>query len=115
MKSGGIFALLIQILVSAIVIGIAAFFTPGFSIAGGFGTLFIAAIVVGVLSWAAVRFLGVKASPFGAGLTGFLVSAAVLYLTRYIVDGFNISVIGALLGALVLGIVDFIIPGKRFR
>jgi uncharacterized membrane protein YvlD (DUF360 family) len=115
MKSRGIFALLIKILVSAVVLGIAAFFTPGFSIAGGFGTLFIAAAVVGLLSWAAVEFLGVKASPFGAGLTGFLVSAAILYLTRYIVDGFSITLFGALLGALVLGIVDFVIPGRRFR
>jgi uncharacterized membrane protein YvlD (DUF360 family) len=48
-------------------------------------------------------------------LTGFLVSAAILYLTRYIVDGFSITLFGALLGALVLGIVDFIIPGRRFK
>lgn len=115
MKNKGIFSLLIKILVSAVVLGIAAFFTPGFSIVGGFGTLFIAAIVVGFLSWAATEILGIKASPFGAGLTGFIISAIILYLTRYIVTGFSITFVGALLGAFVLGIVDFIIPGNRFR
>ena len=115
MKRKGILALLIKILVSAVILGIAAFFTPGFSISGGFGTLFAAAIVVGLLSWAAVEFLGVKASPFGAGLTGFLVSAGILYLTRYIVTGFSITFTGAIVGALVLGIVDFVIPGRRFK
>ncbi|MDY0255904.1 MAG: phage holin family protein [Gudongella oleilytica] len=45
----------------------------------------------------------------------FLLTAVILYLTRYIVDGFSISIMGALLGALVLGIVDLIIPGNRFK
>lgn len=115
MRNRGIFSLLIKIIISALILGIAAFFTPGFSIAGGFGTLFMAAAVVGLLSWAAVEFLGVKASPFGAGLTGFFVSAAILYLTRYIVDGFSITLFGALLGAFILGVVDFVIPGRRFK
>lgn len=115
MKKKGLFSLLVKILVSAVVLGIAAWLTPGFSISGGFGTLFIAAVVVGLLSWGAVEFIGVKASPFGAGASGFLLTAVILYLTRYIVDGFSISIIGALLGALVLGIVDLVIPGSRFK
>lgn len=115
MKKKGFFSLLVKILVSAVVLGIAAWLTPGFSISGGFGTLFIAAVVVGLLSWGAVKFIGVKASPFGAGASGFLLTAVILYLTRYIVDGFSISIIGALLGALVLGIVDLVIPGSRFK
>lgn len=115
MEKKGLFSLLVKILLSAVVLGIAAWLTPGFSISGGFGTLFIAAVVVGLLSWAAVELIGVKASPFGAGASGFLLTAVILYLTRYIVDGFSISIIGALLGALVLGIVDLVVPGRRFK
>lgn len=115
MKKQGLFSLLIKIVVSAIVLGIAAFLTPGFSISGGFGTLFIAAVVVGLMSWGAHQFIGVKASPFGAGAAGFLVTALILYLTKYIVSGFTISIIGALLGAFVLGLVDMLIPGRRFK
>ena len=110
-----IVSLLIKIVISAVVLGISAFLTPNFSIVGGFGTLVVAAIVVGLLSWASVDFLGVKASPFGAGLMGFIVSALILYLTRYIVTGFSITFGGALLGAFILGVVDFVIPGNRFR
>lgn len=115
MRKKGIFSLIIKIILSAIVLGIAAFLTPGFSVSGGFGTLIIAAVVVGLLSYGAAEFIGVRASPFGAGATGFLVTALILYLTRYIVSGFSISFFGAILGALILGIVDLIIPGRRFK
>lgn len=108
----GFFDLIIKIIVSALVLGITAFFTPGFS-TSGIWTLIIAAIVIGVLNWLIVKILGVNASPFGAGALGFIVTVIVLYLTRYFVDGYDITVIGAIIGALVLGIVDAILPGKR--
>jgi uncharacterized membrane protein YvlD (DUF360 family) len=108
----GFFDLIIKIIVSAVVLGITAFFTPGFS-TSGIWTLIIAAIVIGVLNWLIVKILGVNASPFGAGALGFIVTVIVLYLTRYFVDGYDITVIGAIIGALVLGIVDAVLPGKR--
>ena len=55
MKKKGLFSLLVKIFVSAVVLGIAAWLTPGFSISGGFGTLLITAVVVGLLSWGVVE------------------------------------------------------------
>lgn len=104
--------MIVKIIVSAVVLGITAFFTPGFS-TSGIGTLILAAIVIGVLNWVAVKVVGVNASPFGAGAIGFIVTALVLYLTRYFVDGYNITILGAIIGALVLGIVDALLPGRR--
>lgn len=103
--------MLLRILVTSIVIALAAYFTPGFTI-DGMGSLLLAAIVIGVLDHLIQKFTGVDASPFGRGLAGFFVAAIILYLTKFIVPGFNISIIGALLGAVVLGIVDAIIPGR---
>ena len=103
--------MLIRVLVTAIVIAIAAYFTPGFSI-DGLWSLLISAVVIGILDHLVQRFTGVNASPFGRGITGFLVAAIILYVTRFIVPGFNISVWGAIIGALVIGVVDAIIPGR---
>lgn len=103
--------LLIRVLVTAIVVAIAAYFTPGFTI-DGIWSLVLAAIVIGVLDHLVQRFTGVSASPFGRGISGFLVAALILYVTKFIVSGFNISVWGALIGALAIGIVDAIIPGR---
>lgn len=103
--------MLIRVLVTAIVVAIAAYFTPGFTI-DGIWSLVLAAIVIGVLDHLIQRFTGVNASPFGRGISGFLVAALILYVTKFIVAGFNISVWGALIGALVIGIVDAIMPGR---
>jgi uncharacterized membrane-anchored protein len=103
--------MLLRILVIAIVIGIAAFFTPGFRI-DGIWSLLLAAVVIGVLDYLIQKFTGVDATPFGRGITGFIVAAIILYVTKFIVPGFHISVWGAIIGALVIGILDAIIPGR---
>lgn len=103
--------MLLRILVTAIVVAIAAYFTPGFTI-NSIWSLLLAAVVIGVLDHLIQKFTGVNASPFGRGLSGFLVAAIILYVTKFIVSGFNISIWGAIIGALVIGIVDAIIPGR---
>lgn len=103
--------LLIRVLVTAIVVGIAAYFTPGFTI-NGIWSLLLASVVIGVADHLVQRFTGIEASPFGKGIAGFLVAAIILYLTKFIVAGFNISIWGAIIGALIIGVVDAIIPGR---
>lgn len=103
--------MLLRILVTSVVIAIAAYFTPGFQI-NGMGSLLLAAVVIGALNHLIQKFAGIDASPFGRGIAGFLVSAIILYATKFIVPGFNISILGALIGSLVIGIVDVLLPGR---
>ncbi|HHW48067.1 MAG TPA: phage holin family protein [Clostridiaceae bacterium] len=103
--------LLIRLVVGAIVLAITAALTPGFSIAGIWPLIF-AAIILALLDYLALKILGVNASPFGRGITGFILAAAIIYITQFFVAGYTVSLWGALIGALVYGIVDLIIPGK---
>lgn len=103
--------MLLRVVISSIVIAIAAFFSPGFSI-DGLGSLLLASIVIGVLDHLVQKFTGVDASPFGRGIVGFLVAAVILYITKFIVAGFHINMIGAIIGALVIGVIDAIMPGR---
>lgn len=103
--------MLVRILVTAIVVAIAAYFTPGFSI-NGIWSLLLASVVIGVLDHLVQKFTGINASPFGRGISGFLVAAIILYVTKFIVPGFNVSVWGAIIGALVIGVVDAVMPGR---
>ena len=102
---------IVRLVVGAIVLAVTAALTPGFSISG-FWPLLLGALVLAVLDYMAFRFLGIKASPFSRGVTGFVMAAVIIYLTKYLVPGFNVTIWGALLGALIYGIVDAIIPGK---
>ena len=103
--------MLLRVVITAIVIAIAAFFTPGFTI-DGLGSVLLAAVVIGVLDYLIQKFTGIDASPFGRGIAGFLLTALILYLTQFVVRGFNISLWGAIIGALVIGIIDAIMPGR---
>lgn len=105
--------LIVKIIVAALAIAIAAFFTPGMSNEGGIASLILAAIVIGVLDWAILKLTKIDASPFGRGFVGFIVAAVILYITGMIVDGFTVTLFGAIIGALILGIVDAIIPGEK--
>lgn len=103
--------LLLRVLITSIVVAIAAFLTPGFTI-DSLWSLLLSAVVIGVLDYLIQKFTGVNATPFGRGLSGFLVAAIILYVTKFIVPGFNISIWGAIIGALVIGVVDAIMPGR---
>ena len=101
-----------RLITAAIVLAITAFFTPGFSI-NNIWALAIAAIVLTVMDYLIVKFTGLHASPFGKGFVGFILAVVVLYVTQYFVAGYTISWLAAIIGALVYGIVDYIIPGKQ--
>ena len=101
-----------RFIVAAIILGITAFFTPGFSI-NSIGTLILAAVVLTVIDFLISRFTGLNASPFGKGFVGFVLSAIVLYATQYFVAGYTISWMAAIIGALIYGVVDYFLPGKQ--
>ncbi|MCT4606858.1 MAG: phage holin family protein [Marinisporobacter sp.] len=105
-------SILVRILVSMIVLAVAAFFTPYFSITGWIALLF-AAIAIGVIDYLIERFTGFDASPFGRGITGFVVSAIIIYLTGMLVRGVRVTFLGSILAAFAIGIINMIIPGRR--
>lgn len=101
-----------RLITAAIVLAITAFFTPGFAI-NNIWTLAIAAVVLTVLDYLIIKFTGLHASPFGKGFVGFILSAVILYVTQYFVAGYSISWMAAIIGALIYGIVDYLIPGNQ--
>ena len=101
-----------RLVTAAIVLAITAFFTPGFTI-NNIWSLAIAAIVLTLIDYLIVKFTGLDATPFGKGFVGFILAAVTLYVTQYFVAGYSISWIASIIGALIYGIVDYIIPGEQ--
>lgn len=104
--------IIIRFIAAAVVLAVTAFFTPGFSI-NNFWALILGAIVLTVLDYLVVKITGIQASPFGKGFVGFVAAAIILYLTQFFVAGYSISWIGAIIGALIYGIVDYFIPDSQ--
>ncbi|NLY42759.1 MAG: phage holin family protein [Clostridiaceae bacterium] len=100
-----------RLVAAAVVLAITAFFTPGFTI-DSIWSLVLAAIVLSLLDYGVSKVLRTDASPFGRGITGFILAAVIIYATKFIVAGYNITLFGAIIAAIIFGIVDAIIPGK---
>ncbi|MBT9173689.1 MAG: hypothetical protein DDT21_02094 [Syntrophomonadaceae bacterium] len=101
--------LIVRFIVSALVLMLVSFLLPGFATLG-FGAAIIAAIVIAVLGFIAESIFGKKVSPQNRGIIGFVVSAAVIYLAQFIVPAMEVSIIGAALAALVIGVIDVFVP-----
>jgi uncharacterized membrane protein YvlD (DUF360 family) len=102
---------IVRWLVGAIVLAVTAFLTPGFTISG-IWPLIIAAAVIAILDYLVQRILGIDATPFGRGLTGFIVAAVIIYAVKFIVAGYDVTILGAILGAVVYGIINLLVPGR---
>lgn len=101
--------MIIRFIVAAIVLMVTSFLTPGFSNLG-FGTALVAALVIAALDWVIQKLFKVDASPFGRGIIGFIIAAVIIYLTQFLVPGMEITILGSIIAALIIGIIDAIIP-----
>lgn len=101
-----------RLVAAAIILGVTAFFTPGFTI-NNFWSLALAAIVLTVMDYLIVKFTGLQAMAFGKGFVGFVLAVVILYATQFFVAGYSISWMSAIIGALIYGVIDYILPGEQ--
>lgn len=103
--------LLIRFVVSALVLVVVSWLSPGFVVSGGFVGALIAAVVIAVLGYVAEALLGDRISPQSRGLVGFITAAVVIYLAQFIIPSLlSVSLIGALISAFIIGLIDAFVP-----
>lgn len=101
---------IVRFVVSAIVLLLVSYLLPGIKVSGFWGAL-IAAVVIAILGYLAELALGENVSPRSRGIVGFVVAAVVIYLAQYIIPSYlSVSLLGSLLAAFVIGLVDAFIP-----
>ncbi|MBO8127271.1 MAG: phage holin family protein [Firmicutes bacterium] len=100
---------ILRFIASAVVLMFLGFLLPGFS-SLTFGQALIAAGVITALGYLVQALMGRNISAYSRGITGFLVSAVVIYAAQFLVPGLQVSIIGALLAAFVVGIIDLFVP-----
>ncbi len=105
---------IVRFIVSALVLMFVGFLVPGFSVMN-FWSALVAAVVISVLGWAIEALFGRNLSPYGRGLVGFISGAVVLYLSQLFVPGMRVTIVGALLASLVIGIIDLFVPTEFNR
>ena len=101
-----------RLITAIIVLGITAFFTPGFT-ASSIWMVALAVLLLTVFDFVISTFTALFTHPFVKGIIGFVLCAITLYVVQYVVTGYGISWIAALLGALVYAIVDYMLPAEE--
>ncbi len=100
---------IVRFVVSAIVLLLISYLLPGIKVSGFMGAL-LAAVVIAVLGYVIEMIMG-GISPRSRGIVGFVVAAAVIYLAQYIIPNYlSVSLLGSLLAAFVIGLVDAFVP-----
>lgn len=108
----GFIGFVIRFVVAAIVLWVTSYLITGFNISGGVVSLLIAALVISAADFLVEKLFKIDASPFGNGIKGFLVSVVILYFAQYFVPGMSVTLMGAIIGALVIGLIDAILPTR---
>jgi uncharacterized membrane protein YvlD (DUF360 family) len=101
--------MIVRFLVAALVLMLLGYIVPGFSHLS-FGYALLAAFVIAVLGWVVEALFGRGVSPYARGIVGFLVSAAVIWVAQFVVPTMHVSILGALIAAFVIGLVDLFVP-----
>ncbi len=118
--------LVIRLIISALVLMLVGFLLPGFDV-GGFGGAFLAAIAIAILGYVvnmlmskgyiASVFTGKKKASQRRGIIGFIIAVIVIYVAQFFVQAMSVTVLGAVLAAAVIGVIDMFLPtvlGKKF-
>ncbi|HEX3032790.1 MAG TPA: phage holin family protein [Bacillota bacterium] len=100
----------VRFVVSAIVLMVLGMFVPGFRVSGFVGAL-VAAAVIAILGYVVEALLGDRVSPRSRGLVGFITAAVVIYASQFLIPTMlSVSILGALLSAFIVGLVDAFVP-----
>jgi putative membrane protein len=101
---------IVRFIVSAIVLLLVGWLVPGIRVSGFWGAL-VASAVIAIMGWLIEKVLGDRISPRSRGFVGFIVAAIVIYLAQYAIPAYlSVSIIGALLAAFVIGLIDAFVP-----
>lgn len=100
-------------LITAIaILGITAFFTPGFAI-NYLLILIMAILILTSIDFVIGCFTRLYYHPYIKFIIGFVLSAIALYMVQYIIIGYTLSFMPIILGAIIFGLVDYILPSRE--
>lgn len=102
---------IVRFIVTAFVLLIVSWLIKGFYVGGFWSALFLA-FIVAALAFIVESIFRTRITPFGRGIIGFLSSAVIIYVAQFLVSGVRITILGAILSALIIGIIDLFIPVK---
>lgn len=104
---------IIRFAVATLVLLFIGYMVPGFS-ALTVPDIVLAAAAIALIGYLIERSFRHAPSPYVRGIVGFVLTAIVVYGLRYIVPDLAVPLLGALVAALLVGVIDMFVP-STFR
>ncbi|MGB4503685.1 MAG: phage holin family protein [Syntrophaceticus sp.] len=105
----GWLAHIVRFVVAAIVLMVVSYITPGFTRLS-FWYALLAAVLIAAIGFGLESLFGRNISPYARGGVGFVVSAVIFYLLQFMIPGLRVTILGALIAAAIVGIIDMFVP-----
>jgi len=105
---GTLIGALVRLIISALSLLLVEALITGFTL-GGFWNAVLVALVIAVLGYIVEAVVKLDQAQM-RGVVGFIVSVVVIYLAQFVVTDFTVTVLGALLAAIIIGIIDMFVP-----
>lgn len=99
----------LRFVISALTLLVVAFLVPGLTVIG-FTSALVAALAIAILAAAVDTVMGETTTPRNRGAVSFVTSAAILWVVQFAVADMRVTVLGALIAAAVIGVIDSLIP-----
>ena len=100
-----------RLVTAIIILGITAFFTPGFS-STNIWILAIAIFALTIIDFIIGCFTKLYYHPYAKFIIGAILACVSLYLVQHFVIGYILSFVPIALGSIVFGLVDFMLPNE---
>lgn len=103
-----------RFLTAIVILGITAFFTPGFELEN-LWILIVSIVLLSSIDFFIGTFTRLFYHPYLKFLIGFVLSGIALYLVQYFVIGYTLSLVPIVLGSVVYGLVDYMLPNEEIN
>ena len=114
MKKNKSIQLIGRLLISIIILSITAFFTPGFE-RSNYITIIIAILSLSFFDFFIGNYTRLFYHPYLKFFIGFVLSSLTLYLVQSSIIGYVLSIVPIILGGIVYGLVDFMLPNEKMN
>lgn len=101
-----------RLIASILVLGVTAFFTPGFTFTNWW-ILAIAIVLLAVVDFLISTFTKLYFHPVIKFIIGAILAAIALFMVQYFAIGYALSIFAICLGAIVYGLIDYMLPSRE--
>lgn len=102
-------SLLIKFVSATVILFLTSFFTLNFNISSSY-LLTLSALSLVILDYIAATLSGIHDIPIYRAIVSFVAASIIIYMTQFLVSGFYISMITAIIASLMYAVIQYFLP-----